>query len=57
MSGLQTLSYIDRLAKLGIDSHERRGLNQDLPLLCCKLQNHLCDSFTSSLFKSGSAVP
>src|SRR5664279_3694126 len=29
MSGLNTISYIDRLAKLGIDSLERRRLNQD----------------------------
>jgi len=36
MSGLKTLSYIDRLAKLGIDSLKRRILNQDL-MLCYKL--------------------
>jgi len=40
MSGLETLWYIDQLAKLGIDSLERRNLNQDL-ILCFKLQNNV----------------
>jgi len=55
MSGLKTLSYIDRLAKLGIDSLERRRLNHDL-MLCYKLQNNLCDSSISNLFKPGYAA-
>jgi len=55
MSGLKTVSYIDHLAKLGIDSLERRRLNEDL-MLCYKLQNNLCDSSISNLFKSGHAA-
>jgi len=55
MSGLKTLSYIDRLAKFGIDSLEWRGLNQDI-MLCYKLQNNLCDSSISKLFKPCYAV-
>jgi len=57
MSGLKkTLSYIDRLAKLGIDSLKRSRLNQDL-MLCYKLQNNWCDSsITSNLFKPVYAV-
>jgi len=53
--GLKTLSYIDRLDKLAIDSLERRRLNQDL-LLCYKLLHNLCDSSIAKLFKPGNAV-
>ena len=43
MSGLKTFSFIDRLDKLGIDSLERRRLNQGL-MLCYKFLNNLYDS-------------
>jgi len=55
MHGLKSSSYIDRLAKLGIDSFQRRRLNKAL-MLRYELKNNLCDSSISNLFKPGSAV-